>query len=125
MSTKLELQDKIRQLQAKLRQLQAELVTQNELHQLVVKNMNNDATIDQAALSRFEEFVHNAKDVVRPFAYQSKCLESPKTTDGDAADDVPIANVEHFRFRGSYAAITAGDCRRAAKFLESLGEVVE
>lgn len=47
---------------------------------------------------------------LRPFAYQALCLVPP---DGEPAVD----DAEHFRLRGSYAAISAGDCRRAAKAL--------
>lgn len=54
--------------------------------------------------------VGELESALAPFAHQADCLVPP---DGDP----PIDDAEGFRFRGSYTAITAGDCRRAAGLL--------
>lgn len=61
------------------------------------------------------ELATKLRQALRPFAYQSACLVPP---DGEPAVD----DAEHFRFRNSLAAISAGHCRAAAKALGEGGQ---
>ncbi len=64
-----------------------------------------------AERDRLAARVRELEAALRPFAYQARCLAGPPP------DEPPVDAAEHFRFRSSYAAISAGDCRRAAEVL--------
>lgn len=69
----------------------------------------------QADAARLRGTIVKLRDALEPFARQADIIDGNDKADGNGPEDDAIG----FRFRGSYAAICLGDCRRAKSAAEN------